>query len=213
MILEKNGCVWRQAPVIVKVKVGDKTDVQNSGKSVKNLGIKGSQSRPRLFQLHIRPARFCPALLIIQNITNIHFPFWTLGGRCVWGRSSKQANFVIKNIFPYAHICQHKLEDKCFRLILCYWKCEADVSSPSGCALAAVVLNWILDTQLWGEWAKLTQMFLLNIFALFNLIIIVSQCKASMGGEGQKLGLVYCNIYEKSKNGCFQSHPPCKTAK
>ena len=131
----------------------------------------------------------------------------------IWGSSSKQANFVIKNIFPYAHICQHKLEDKCFRLILCYWKCEADVSSPSGCALAAVVLNWILDTQLWGEWAKLTQMFLLNIFALFNLIIIVSQCKASMGGEGQKLGLVYCNIYEKSKNGCFQSHPPCKTAK
>ena len=131
----------------------------------------------------------------------------------IWGSISKQANFVIKNIFPYAHICQHKLEDKCFRLILCYWKCEADVSSPSGCALAAVVLNWILDTQLWGEWAKLTQMFLLNIFALFNLIIIVSQCKASMGGEGQKLGLVYCNIYEKSKNGCFQSHPPCKTAK
>ena len=69
----------------MKVKVGDKTDVQNSGKSVKNLGIKGSQSRPRLFQLHIRPARFCPALLIIQNITNIHFPFWTLGGRCVLG--------------------------------------------------------------------------------------------------------------------------------
>ena len=42
----------------------------------------GSQSRPRLFQLHIRPARFCPALLIIENITNIFLPFWTLGGRC-----------------------------------------------------------------------------------------------------------------------------------
>ena len=45
----------------------------------------------------------------------------------------------------------------------------------------------------------MTNMFLLNIFALFNLIIIVSQCRA-MGGKGQKLGLVYCNIYEKSKN-------------
>ena len=146
-------------------------------------------------------------------LSNARCPPDTAWLQSIWGSSSKQANFVIKNIFPYAHICQHKLEDKCFRLILCYWKCEADVSSPSGCALAAVVLNWILDTQLWGEWAKLTQMFLLNIFALFNLIIIVSQCKASMGGEGQKLGLVYCNIYEKSKNGCFQSHPPCKTAK
>ena len=110
-------------------------------------------------------------------------PAWL---QSIWGSSSKQANFVIKNIFPYAHICQHKLEDKCFRLILCYWKCEADVSSPSGCALAAVVLNWILDTQLWGEWAKLTQMFLLNIFALFNLIIIVSQCRACWHQWGVK---------------------------
>ena len=61
--------------------------------------ISTNLSSPRFSQLPFWPAGFLTSLLVIENITDIFFPIWTLWGRCEVHLFIAVVPFVHREVF------------------------------------------------------------------------------------------------------------------